>query len=151
MRDVHPSTKKCRALTSWKDLGVWWIMFCLNEVVQVTTRSLAVSNSVTFFSTDERWLFFIPPQNIPTAVKPFWIFWLMTNHVSFERGHAGCNQVFSCKQFGDTDWLNACQAAKVIHKCYVWMPQCWLCPYRYWSMLGVHANAKAEDWLGVSR
>ena len=74
----------------------------------------------------------------------------MTDHVLLEWDFTGYDQVLSCKQFVDIDWLNACQAAKIIHKCYAWMPQCCLCPYRYWSMLGVHANAKAEDWLGAT-
>jgi len=46
-------------------------MFCLDEVFQVTTRSSAASNSVSFFSIDERCSFFIPPQKTPTAVKHF--------------------------------------------------------------------------------
>jgi len=41
----------------------WWlIMSHLSELLQVTTRSSAVSNSVAFFWTDERCSFFIPPQ-----------------------------------------------------------------------------------------
>jgi len=44
--------QKMSSLDFLKGLGCWWIMFCLNEVVQATTRSLAVSNLVTFFSTD---------------------------------------------------------------------------------------------------
>ncbi len=43
----------------------------LDEVIQAATRSSAVSNSVTFFSTDERCSFFIPAQKLPTAVKHF--------------------------------------------------------------------------------
>ncbi len=99
---LHPSTKNpnsCQALLNSID---WWlIMSHLNEVIQVAARSLAVSNSVTFFSTDERCLFFSPPQKIPTAVKHFWIHWVMTDHVLFEWGHTIYYQVLSCKQFGD--------------------------------------------------
>jgi len=43
----------------------------LDEVMQAGTRSSAVSNSVTFFWTDERCSFFILPQKVPTAVKHF--------------------------------------------------------------------------------
>ncbi len=75
-------------------------MFCLNTLLQVTTRSSAVSNSLTFFSTDlsERCSFLIPEQNFPTAVKHFWIYWVMTDDVLFGWGHTGCNQVNSCNQ-----------------------------------------------------
>ncbi len=102
-----------------------------------------------FFSTDKRCSFFIHQKSRQLS-STFEFYWLMTDHVSFEWAFTSYNRVFSCKQFGDIDWLNACQAAKVIHKCYAWMPQRCLCPYMYWSMLGVHANAKAEDWLGAT-
>ncbi len=172
MRDVRSSSlnknpDSCQALLNFIE---WWlIMFCLNEVTQVAARSSAASNSVTFFSIDERCSFLIPPQKTPTAVKHFWILliddwscfvWMsffklqpgkQFGDLFFDRrevfvlhpstkfldscqallyllsddwwcliwwGHTSCNQVFSCKQFGDIDWLNACQAAKVIHKCY---------------------------------
>ena len=61
----------CQALLNF--IECWLIMFCLNEVIQAATRSSAVSNSVAFFSTDERCSFFIPPQKVPTAVKHFCI------------------------------------------------------------------------------
>ncbi len=93
---LHPSTKildSCQALLNFID---WWlVMFCLDELFQVTTRSSAVSNSVTFSLTEERCSFFIPPQNFPTAVKHFSIYWVMTDDVSFEWGHTSCNQIFS--------------------------------------------------------
>ncbi len=160
MRDVHPSTKKCQALTSWKDLSVdwscffwmrwyklqqvlsckqfvdffldrwevfvlhpsqkkhdscqallnfiecWLIIFCLNEVIQAATRSSAISNSVTFFLTDERCStngsLFIPSQKNPDNCLALFAFieWC-TDHVLFERAFTSYNQVFSCKQFGD--------------------------------------------------
>ncbi len=97
-----PSTKKpdnCQALLNFIE---WWlVMFCLEEVMQVAARSSAVGNSVTFFSTDERCSFFIPPQKNPTAVKHFWIFWLMTSHVLLEWAFTFYDQVLSCKHFGD--------------------------------------------------
>jgi len=71
---LHPSTKNpdsCQALLNFIE---WWlVMFCLDELFQVTTRSSAASNSVNFFSIDERCSFFIPQQKNPTAVKHFWI------------------------------------------------------------------------------
>jgi len=89
----------CQALLSF--IQWWLVMFCLEEVMQVAARGSAVSNSVTFFSTDERCSFFIPPQKTPTAVKHFEFYWVMTSHVWLGRGHASCRQGFSCKQFGD--------------------------------------------------
>ncbi len=98
----HPLTKNpdsCQALFAFIE---WWlIMFCLNELLQVTTRSSAVSNSVTFVLTDERWSFFIPTKKNPTAVKHFEFYWVLIDHVLFGWGHASCRQIFSCKQFGD--------------------------------------------------
>jgi len=47
------------------------MMSHLNELLQVTTRCLAASNLLIFFSTDERSSFFILPQKVPTAVKHF--------------------------------------------------------------------------------
>ncbi len=112
---LHPSTKildSCQALLNFID---WWlVMFCLDELFQVTTRSSAVSNSVTFSLTEERCSFFIPPQNFPTAVKHFSIYWVMTDDVSFEWGHTSCNQ-----------FPNSCQA--LLHLlsddwwCLIWM------------------------------
>ncbi len=54
-----------------------------------------------FFSSGERCSFFILPQKLPTVVKHFWFFILMTDHVSFEWAFTSYKQVFSCKQFGD--------------------------------------------------
>ena len=59
----------------------------LHEVVQVAARFLAASNSVTFFSTDERCSFFIPSQTTPTAVKHFlfiewWLIMFCLNDLS---------------------------------------------------------------------
>ncbi len=31
----------------------------------------------------------------------FEFYWVLIDHILFEWGHTGCNQVFSCKQFGD--------------------------------------------------
>jgi len=104
MRGVRSSSlhKKFRQLSSTFEFSDWWlIMSHLNEVMQAAIRSLAASNSVTFFSTDERCSFFIPPQKIPTAVKHFWIFWLMTSHVLLEWAFTFYDQVLSCKHFGD--------------------------------------------------
>ena len=65
----HPLTKNpdsCQALLNFIE---WWLMMShLNEVIQVAARSLAASNLVIFFSTDERCSFFIPPQKILTVV-----------------------------------------------------------------------------------
>ncbi len=70
----HPLTKtpdSCQALLNFID---WRLMMShLHEVVQIAARFLAASNSVTFFSTDERCSFLIPWQKLPTAVKHFWI------------------------------------------------------------------------------
>jgi len=41
----------------------------LNELLQVATRSSAVSSVVTTFSTDERCLFLIPPQKNPDSCQ----------------------------------------------------------------------------------
>ncbi len=153
MRDVRSSSLHNKVLTAvWHFLHFidWWlIMICLNSLLQVTTRSSAASNSLTF-SWQMRGAHSSSTKKPRQLSSTFEFYWLMTDHVSFEWAFTSYNQVFSCKQFGDIDWLNACQAAKVIHKCYAWMPQRCLCPYMYWSMLGVHANAKAEDWLGAT-
>ena len=63
------------------------MMSHLHEVIQVAARSLAASNSVTFFSTDERCSFFIPSQTTPTAVKHFlfiewWLIMFSLNDLS---------------------------------------------------------------------
>ncbi len=58
---LHPSTKNpdsCQALLNFIE---WWLMTShLNEVIQVAARSSAASNSVIFFSTDERCSFLNP-------------------------------------------------------------------------------------------
>ena len=105
MRGVRSSSlhKKPWQLSSTFNFIYWWlIMSHLNELLQVTTRSLAASSSLIFFSTDERCCsFFKPPQKSLTAVKHFWILWLMTYDVSFEWSGTSYNQVLSCSQFGD--------------------------------------------------
>jgi len=43
------------------------MMSLSNEVIQVAAKSLAASNLVTFFWTDERWLF--RPKEVPHPLK----------------------------------------------------------------------------------
>ncbi len=97
----HSSTQKMLSLDFLKGFECWLIMFWLNELLQVTIRSLVASNSVTFFSTDERSSFFIPPQKTQQLSSTFEFYWVLTDHVSFGWGDAGWNQVICCKQFGD--------------------------------------------------
>ncbi len=98
----HSSTQKMLSVDFLKGFECWLIMFWLNELLQVTTSwSLVASNSVTFFSTDERSSFFMPPQKTQQLSSTFESYWVLTDHVSFGWGDAGWNQVICCKQFGD--------------------------------------------------
>ena len=49
---LHKKPNSCRAILNF--IECWLIMSHLSELLQVTTRSLAASNFVTFFSTNER-------------------------------------------------------------------------------------------------
>ncbi len=67
----------------WINFVDWWlIMSHLNELLQVATRSSAVSSVVTTFSTDERCSFLIPPQKTLTAVKHFSFYLLIMSHLN---------------------------------------------------------------------
>ncbi len=88
------NTDSCQALV---EIIHWWlIMFCLNELLQVTTRSSAASN----LSTVERCSFFIHKMSWQLS-SSFEFYLLMTEHVSFEWDFTNYTQVFSCKQFGE--------------------------------------------------
>ncbi len=159
MRGICSSSLHKKLPTAVKHFKIYWVMTDHVSFEWGYTSCSQVFSCKQFgdFSLD-RWEMFVPNKGSSSSLNKksqqlsstFWIYWVMTDHVLLEWAFTGYDQVFSCKQFVDIDWLNACQAAKIIHKCYAWMPQCCLCPYRYWSMLGVHANAKAEDWLGAA-
>ena len=115
---LHPSTKGSRQLSS--TFCVHWVM---TDHIMFRRGNTGCSQVISckqlgdFFL--DRWEVFVlhPCTKKPWQLSSTFEFYcLMTDDVSFGWPHTSYSQVFSCKQFGDIDWLNACQAAKVIHK-----------------------------------
>ena len=101
MRDVHPSTKNCWALKSWKVLSLDWSC-------SVWMRWYKLQPSLWLQAI--RWLFSRQMRDVCSSSlnknsrqlsSTCEFYWVMTDDVSFEWGYTSCSQVFSCKQFGD--------------------------------------------------
>ena len=97
---IHKKTpNSCQAYLNF--IGWWLSMSHLNELLQVTTRSSAVSNSVNFSRQMRGGRSSSLPKKPRQLSSIFEFHWLLIDHVLFEFGGTSYNQVNSCKQCGD--------------------------------------------------
>ena len=105
MRGVRSSSlhKKPRQLSS--TFCIYWVMTDDVSFGWASTSCSQVFSCKQFVDfVLDRWEMFVPhplTKNPRQLSSTFEFYWVLTDHVSFGWGDTGCNQVFSCKQFGD--------------------------------------------------